>query len=215
MGKFPSNYEEIADTKDREKKTDIICTIGPKSWDPEVLVKLMEAGMNVIRCNMSHGPHDEQNMKLANLEKVYEKRPEFRGKVKVLMDTRGPEIRTGTFEVYNSKKELKAGQELKLITDYSVKGDESQVAITYKQLPRDVKPGQRILVQDGTVVLEVTSSGDDHVMCKVMNDCKLGEKKNVNVPGVKVNLPVVDEREIKDIKDWAVPESADYIALSF
>merc|ERR1719379_653222 len=171
--------------------------------------------MNVMRCNMSHGDHEEQSMKLANLEKVYEMKPELRGKVKILMDTRGPEIRTGTFEVYNSKKELKAGQELKLVTDYSVKGDESQVAITYKQLPRDVKPGQRILVQDGTVVLEVTEAGDDHVMCKVMNDCKLGEKKNVNVPGVKVDIPVVGEREIKDIEEWAVPNNADYIALSF
>merc|ERR1712066_150156 len=125
------------------------------------------------------------------------------------MDTRGPEIRTGTFEVYNSKKELK------LLTDYSVKGDESQVAITYKQLPRDVKPGQRILVQDGTVVLEVTESGEDYVMTKVLNDAKLGEKKNVNVPGVKVDIPVVGEREIKDIEEWAVPNNADYIALSF
>merc|ERR1712050_332994 len=139
----------------------------------------------------------EQSMKLANLEKAYELRPEFRGKVKVLMDTRGPEIRTGTFEVYNSKKELKAGQELKLVTDYSVKGDETQVAITYKQLPQDVKPGQRILVQYGTVVLEVLSSGDDYVMCKVLNDSRLGEKKNVNVPGVKVEIPVVGDREVK------------------
>merc|ERR1711933_601583 len=114
----------------------------------------------------------------------------------VLMDTRGPEIRTGTFEVYNSKKELKAGQELKLLTDYSVKGDESQVAITYKQLPRDVKEGQRILVQDGTVVLEVTGTGEDFVM-------------------TKVDIPVVGEREIKDIEEWAVPNNADYIALSF
>merc|ERR1719254_27069 len=154
-------------------------------------------------------------MKLRNLEEAYEMRPEFRGKVKVLMDTRGPEIRTGTFEVYNSKKELKAGQELKLVTDYSVKGDESQVAITYKQLPRDVKPGQRILVQDGTVVLEVTESGEDFVMTKVLNDAKLGEKKNVNVPGVKVDIPVIGEREIKDIVDWAVPNNADYIAVSF
>merc|ERR1712050_602837 len=175
----------------------------------------IDAGMNTIRCNMSHGDHEEQSMKLASLEKAYEMKPEFRGKVKVLMDTRGPEIRTGTFEVYNSKKELKAGQELKLLTDYSVKGDESQVAITYKQLPRDVKAGQRILVQDGTVVLEVTGTGEDYVMTKVLNDAKLGEKKNVNVPGVKVDIPVVGEREIKDIVEWAVPNSADYIALSF
>merc|ERR1719382_1911311 len=211
----PSKYEDIADTTPREKEADIICTIGPKSWDPDVLVKLIEAGMNVMRCNVSHGDHEEQSMKLANLEKAYELRPEFKGKVKVLMDTRGPEIRTGTFEVYNSKKELKAGQELKLVTDYSVKGDESQVAITYKQLPRDVKPGQRILVQDGTVVLEVIESGEDYVMTKVQNDCRLGEKKNVNVPGVKVDIPVVDEREINDIVNWAVPNKADYIALSF
>ncbi|CAK0910549.1 unnamed protein product [Prorocentrum cordatum] len=213
---YPGSYEEIADTNPVEKKTDIICTIGPKSWSPEKLVELMKAGMNVIRCNMSHGDHEEQSMKLANLEKAYELAPEFKGTVKILMDTRGPEIRTGTFEVYNSKKELKAGQDFKLVcNDYSMKGDESAVAITYSELPGSVKPGQRILIMDGTVVLEVKEPGDGFVMCKVMNDCKLGEKKNVNVPGVKVNLPVVDEREIKDIVDWAVPNNADYIALSF
>merc|ERR1712241_1246370 len=95
------------------------------------------------------------------------------------------------------------------------KGDESAVSITYGELPSSVKPGQRILIQDGTVVLEAKEAGDGFVMCKVLNDCKLGEKKNVNVPGVKVNIPVVDEREIFDIKEWAVPKSADYIALSF
>jgi len=212
---FPSAYENIAEVNEKEKNADIICTIGPKSWDPPVLVELMKAGMTIIRCNMSHGDHEEQSMKLANLEKAYDMAPEFRGKIKVLMDTRGPEIRTGTFEVYNSKKELKAGQDFKLVTDYSLKGDESMVAITYKQLPESVKPGQRILVQDGTVVLTVTEAGDDFVMCKVANNAKLGEKKNVNVPGVKVDIPVVGEREVKDIEDWAVPNDADYIALSF
>jgi len=211
----PSLGEHIADTNEKQKKADIICTIGPKSWDPPVLVELMKAGMTIIRCNMSHGDHEEQSMKLANLEKAYELAPEFKGKIKVLMDTRGPEIRTGTFEVYNSKKELKAGQDFKLVTDYTVKGDESMVAITYKQLPSSVKPGQRILVQDGTIVLHVTECGEDFVMCKVANSGKLGEKKNVNVPGVKVDIPVVGEREVTDIVDWAVPNNADYIALSF
>jgi len=213
---FPASYEDIADTNPVAKRTDIVCTIGPKSWSPEKLVELMKEGMNVIRCNMSHGDHEEQSMKLANLEKAYEMAPEFKGTVKVLMDTRGPEIRTGTFKVYNSKKELKAGQDFKLVCDdYSMKGDESAVAITYSELPGSVKAGQRILIMDGTVVLEVKEPGDGFVMCKVMNDCKLGEKKNCNVPGVKVNLPVVGEREIKDIVDWAVPNDADYIALSF
>ena len=120
-------------------------------------------------------------MKLANLEKAYEMRPDLRGKVKILMDTRGPEIRAGMFEVYNSKKELKAGQDFKLLCgDYQAnlkKGDESQVAIAYNKLASSVKPGQRILVQDGTVILDVVSSGDNHVMCKVVNDAKFGEKK--------------------------------------
>lgn len=213
---FPSAYEKIADTNPCDKRTGIVCTIGPKSWSPEKLIGLMEKGMTCIRCNMSHGDHEEQSMKLANLQKAYEMRPEFKGKMKVLMDTRGPEIRTGTFEVYNSKKELSAGQDFKLITnDYSKKGDETFVAITYEQLARDAVPGQRILVQDGTLVLDVVDTGDGFVNCKVMNNAKLGEKKNVNVPGLKVDIPVVGERELFDIKEWAVPNDADYIALSF
>lgn len=154
-------------------------------------------------------------MKLENLEKAYQMRPEARGTIKVLMDTRGPEIRTGYFQVYNSKKVLEAGQEFKLVTDYDVKGDETHVAVTYPKLAQDVKAGQQILVQDGTVILDVTSTGDGFVMCKVRNKCKLGEKKNVNVPGIKIDLPVVGEREIKDIVEWAIPSKADYIALSF
>eukprot|EP00933_Yihiella_yeosuensis_P008402 TRINITY_DN113819_c0_g1_i1.p1 TRINITY_DN113819_c0_g1~~TRINITY_DN113819_c0_g1_i1.p1 ORF type:complete len:395 (-),score=110.99 TRINITY_DN113819_c0_g1_i1:412-1596(-) len=213
---FPKIYEDIAATTEFPKrKTEIICTIGPKSWDADVLVKLIDAGMNTIRCNMSHGDHAEQSMKLANLEKAYEQRPEARGTIKVLMDTRGPEIRTGMFEVYNEKKKLKAGQDFKLYTDISQKGDETEVAVTYKDLPKDVKIGQKLLVQDGTIILTVTSTGDDHIMTKVANDGRLGERKNVNVPGVKVNLPVVDEREVHDITKWAVPNKADYIALSF
>jgi len=99
--------------------------------------------------------------------------------------------------------------------DYNVKGDETKVSITYSKLPSAVKPGQRILIQDGTVNLEVTEVGQDYVMTKILNDGRLGEKKNVNVPGVKIDIPVVDEREIFDITRWAVPQKADYIALSF
>ncbi|CAK9037760.1 Pyruvate kinase (PK) [Durusdinium trenchii] len=214
---FPKAYEIIGQRtlKNPSRKTEIICTIGPKSWDPEVLAGLIDAGMNTVRCNMSHGDHAEQTMKLQNLEKAYQLRPEAAGTIKVLMDTRGPEIRTGYFEVYNEKKKLKAGQSFRLLTDYSVKGDETQVAITYKELPQDVAPGQHILLQDGTVILEVTGTGPDYVDTKVLNDGRLGEKKNVNVPGVKINLPVVDEREIHDIVNWAKPHKAHYIALSF
>jgi len=216
--KFPPAYTDIAKaTKNEKRRTEIIATIGPSSWDPEVLQKLVSEGMNTIRCNMSHGDHDEQNMKLANLKKALEgmgKDPS-QGKIKVMMDTRGPEIRTGYFEVYNSKKQLKAGQDFTLVTDYSFKGDENSVAVTYPHLARDVKPGQIILIQDGTVILEVKECGKGFVKCSVQNNCRLGEKKNVNLPGVKIDLPVVGEREINDIVNWAVPNKADYIALSF
>lgn len=213
---FPAKYEDIAATNSfKTAKTEIICTIGPASWSPEVLAELIESGMNTIRCNMSHGDHAEQSMKLANLEKAYQLKPHLRGKVKILMDTKGPEIRTGQFAVYNSKKELKAGQDFKLLTDYSKKGDETFVATTYPDLPTSVKVGQQILIQDGTCILVVKEIHADGVLCTVQNDAKLGEKKNVNIPGVKVDLPVVDEREINDIVNWAVPNKADYIALSF
>eukprot|EP00435_Cladocopium_sp_Y103_P069662 s92_g33.t1 len=222
---YPAAFEEIAEVNNKEKKAEtwqlnnlkliLLFFCEKEATASRLPLGFDAAGMNVIRCNMSHGDHEEQSMKLANLEKAYELAPEFKGKMKILMDTRGPEIRTGTFEVYNSKKELKAGQDFKLVTDYEQKGDENMVAITYSQLPKSVKKGQRILVQDGTVILIVEECGEDYVMCKVVNDCKLGEKKNVNVPGVKVEIPVVGEREIKDIEEWAVPNNADYIALSF
>jgi len=215
---FPSPCEKIADANPAagRRKTEIICTIGPKCWDPEVLVKLIDAGMDTMRFNMSHGDHAEQTMKIENLMKAYELRPEARGRIKYLMDTRGPEIRTGYFEVYNSKKVLKAGQPFKLVCgNYDFKGDEHGVAVTYAQLPRDVVVGQIILVQDGSVVLEVTEVGEDFVMTRVQNNGRLGEKKNVNVPGVKIDLPVVGEREIKDIVEWSIPHKCHYIALSF
>merc|ERR1719499_1349483 len=123
-------------------------------------------------------------MKLRNLKKAYELKPDLPRGVKILMDTRGPEIRTGYFHTYNSKKELKAGQEFTLYCgDYSYKGDENGVAITYPHLPRDAKPGQAILIQDGTVSLTVKEVGTDWVKCTVNNNGRLGEKKNVNIPG--------------------------------
>jgi len=217
---LPENYEDIARAAVRtDRKTEIICTIGPKSSSPEVLVKLIDAGMNTLRFNMSHGDFEEHSTKLNNLQKAYELRPDLEGKVKLLMDTKGPEIRTGMFEDGPAKKHLAAGQPFRLLTDnYDANlrvGDDSKVAITYSDLPKAVKPGQRILVQDGTVILDVLDCKDDYVDCKVVSDCNLGEKKNCNIPGVKVNLPVVGEREITAITEWAVPNSVDYIALSF
>lgn len=217
---LPSACEQVAETTPLKgkRRTQMVVTLGPKSWDPETIAGLLEGGMNILRCNLSHGGHDEQTMKLDNLEKAYQMRPEYRGTVKIMMDTKGPEIRTGPLADRTTKAILKAGQAFVLRTaNPELCGDSHGVGVTYKHLAHDVTPGQRILIQDGTVVLDVTAVNTEtgEVDCRVVGNCKLGERKGVNVPGVKVQLPVVGEKEIKDIREWAVPKGIDYIALSF
>jgi len=134
--------------------------------------------------------------------------------IAILLDTKGPEIRTGFF-AEKGNKELKRGQDLKLVIDYEFKGDATCIAISYPKLPTAVKPGQIILVADGGLSLKVKSCGDDHVIVEVMNDFSMGEKKNANLPGVKVELPVLQEKDIKDINGFGIPMGVDFIAASF
>merc|ERR1712066_784082 len=120
--------------------------------------------------------------------------------VAILLDTKGPEIRTGFFrEDVGGKINLKQGQDLKLVTDYAFKGDDKCVAISYPKLPTAVKPGQIILCADGSLSLKVKSCGADFVITEVLNDISIGEKKNANLPGVKVELPVLQEKDKKDL----------------
>merc|ERR1712203_16089 len=113
------------------------------------------------------------------------------------------------------KIKLKQGQDLKLVTDYDFKGDETCVAITYKQLPTAVKPGQIILCADGSLSLKVKSCGSDHVVTEVLNDISIGKKKNMNLPGVKVELPVLQEKDKKDLVEFGIPQGVDFVAASF
>merc|ERR1719313_3153845 len=129
-----------------------------------------------------------------------------------------PEIRTGFFkEECGGKIELKQGQDLKLITDYDVKGDSTTLACTYKQLPTSVKPGNQILMADGSVVLEVKQCNPDEgsVDCIVLNNAKIGERKNMNLPGVHVDLPVLGDKDKDDILNFGIPQGVNYIAASF
>lgn len=128
---------------------------------------------------------------------------------------RGPRSARVFFKEAGSKIELKAGQDLKLVTDYDFKGDNTCIAITYKQLPTAVKPGQIILCADGSLSLKVKSCGDDHVIVEVLNDIVMGEKKNMNLPGVKVELPVLQEKDKKDLVEFGVPQGVDFVAASF
>merc|ERR1719390_328634 len=179
-----------------------------------MLSKLIEAGMNCARLNFSHGSHEAHGGVVERLHEAMQRYPDKH--VAILLDTKGPEIRTGFFkEECGGKIKLKQGQDLKLVTDYDFKGDETTLAITYKALPTAVKPGQIILAADGSLSLKVKSCGEDHVITEVMNDIDIGEKKNMNLPGVKVDLPVLQDKDKKDLVEFACPQKVDYVAASF
>merc|ERR1719389_68554 len=136
--------------------------------------------MNVARLNFSHGDHESHGATVQRIREADTLRPDK--PIAILLDTKGPEIRTGFF-AEGSKINLTAGQDLKLVTDYSFKGDNTCFAVTYEKLPQAVKPGNIILCADGSLSLKVKSCGSDHVITGVMNHCPLGERKNCNLPG--------------------------------
>jgi len=202
------------DTPDSwNRRSKIICTMGPCCWDTEMLVKLIDCGMNICRLNFSHGDHETHGATVKRIREATKQRPEKN--LAILLDTKGPEIRTGFFKDSGGKINLKQGQDLKLVTDYEFKGDSTCIAITYKQLPTAVKPGQIILCADGSLSLKVKSCGPDFVITEVMNDICIGEKKNMNLPGVKVELPVLQEKDKKDLVEFGVPQGVDFVAASF
>ncbi|CAM9687206.1 unnamed protein product [Chrysoparadoxa australica] len=194
------------------RKTKIICTLGPACWDVETLGKLVDAGMNVARFNFSHGDHEAHGACLQRLRQALATR---RGKhVAVLLDTKGPEIRSGFFEG-GGKVQLIKGQDLELTTDYEFLGNKDKIACSYAALPTSVKPGSKILCADGSLTLTVKECKETSVICEVMNNCALGERKNMNLPGCVVDLPTLTEKDIDDIVNFGVVNGVDYIAASF
>jgi len=188
--------------------------MGPACWDVPTLVDLIDAGMNTARFNFSHGDHKGHGECLKRVREAAAQRPEKN--IGILLDTKGPEIRTGFFqEKCNGKIHLKAGQELEITTDYSYKGDETKIACTYDKLPTSVKPGSTILIADGSLVLTVTECCASSVKCKVENNQSIGERKNMNLPNVKVDLPVLQPKDIDDLQNFGVPNKVDFIAASF
>jgi len=207
-----AKFDESPDSFNRKCK--IICTMGPACWDPPMLEKLIDAGMNVARLNFSHGDHEMHGQTVAKIRDAAKKRPEK--PVAIMLDTKGPEIRTGFFrEDVGKSIELKQGQGLKLVTNYSFKGDNTCIALTYEKLPVSVKPGNIILIADGSLSLKVKECGKDWVMTEVMNNCKLGERKNCNLPGVKVDLPVLQDKDKNDLLKFGIPQGVDFVAASF
>ena len=192
------------------KKTKIVCTIGPKSEHKEMLEKLVAAGMNVMRLNFSHGNYEEHG---ARIDTIREIMAETGNQVAVLLDTKGPEIRTIKLENGDDVM-LDAGQDFTITTDKAVVGNKEKVAVTYEGLTNDLKAGDTILLDDGLVGLTVKEVSGNEVKCVVNNSGELGENKGVNLPGVSVNLPALAEKDIADLK-FGCQVGVDYVAASF
>lgn len=190
------------------KKTKIVCTLGPASQSEEVLTQLVENGLNVCRFNFSHGSHEEHKERFDMAKKVREK---LNKPVAILLDTKGPEIRTGNFD--QPEVLLEEGQEF-TITMKDIMGTKEICTVSYKGLAEDVTPGDTILIDDGLVGLRVEDISGDDIHCVVENSGIVKNHKGVNVPGVKINLPALTDKDISDI-EFGISQGIDYIAASF
>ncbi len=192
------------------RKTKIVCTIGPATESKEMLEKMMNAGMNVARINFSHGGYEENEEKINNIKEV---RAKLNKPVALMLDTKGPEIRTGVLESGNEKVTITEGDTFTFVNE-DIIGNETKTSISYKNLYQDVKIGSKILVDDGALEFEVIEIKGKDVIAKALNTAKLGSRKTVNVPGLKLNLPALSEKDITDIKN-GIKAEFDFIAASF
>lgn len=191
------------------KKTKIVATIGPASSKEEVLKELFEKGVNVCRINFSHGNHEDHQKTINNIKKV---RDEMDLPIGIMLDTKGPEIRLGSFKLDSVR--LERG-DIFTLTTREIEGDENIVSVSYKDLASDIKLGDRILIDDGLVELQVIEIVDNtDIKCRALNYGELKDHKGVNIPNVIVNLPALTEKDINDLK-FGIKNDIDFIAASF
>ena len=191
------------------KKTKVVCTMGPNTNDKEVMRKLIQNGMDVARFNFSHGDHEEQKFRMDLLKEL---REEEHAHTAILLDTKGPEIRTGLLKD-GKKVTLQEGNTF-VLTMEDIVGDDTKVSLSYKGLAEDVQQGTVILIDDGLIGLKVKEIVDQDIVCEIVNGGELGERKGVNVPNVPVRLPAITEKDKEDIK-LGVEQDIDFIAASF
>ncbi|MEB6611293.1 pyruvate kinase [Staphylococcus pasteuri] len=192
------------------RKTKIVCTIGPASESEEMIEKLINAGMNVARLNFSHGSHEEHKGRIDTIRKVAKR---LNKTVAILLDTKGPEIRTHNMK--GGVIELEKGKEV-IVSMSEVEGTPEKFSVTYDNLINDVQVGSYILLDDGLVELQVKDidHNNGEVKCDILNTGELKNKKGVNLPGVKVNLPGITDKDADDIR-FGIKEDVDFIAASF
>ncbi len=192
-----------------KKKTKIVCTLGPSTASEEVLRKLIENGMDVARMNFSHGDHESHGEEIRKIKKL---RQEMNVPVAILLDTKGPEIRTGVAKDEKSYTLVKGNQVT--ITTRDVVCDSKTISVTYEDLPKDVSVGGTILISDGLIELKILSIEGTEILCEVLNGGELSSRKGVNVPNVKLNLPAITNQDREDII-FGINEGVDFIAASF
>ncbi|HEV8136443.1 MAG TPA: pyruvate kinase [Pyrinomonadaceae bacterium] len=191
------------------RKAKILITLGPSSRQAEVIEQLLAAGANGVRINMSHGTHEEKAADIA-LARAAAKR--MGSPLAVLVDLSGPKIRTSALK--NGQPVMLSAGALFTITTEKIEGDAERVSTNYPDLPKVVRPGTRLLLDDGALALTVERTTETEVICRVVDGGSLGERKGINLPGVALPIDSLTEKDIVDLK-WAVQQAADYIALSF
>ena len=190
------------------RRTKIICTLGPATDDKKVLKALMSEGMNVARLNFSHGTQEEQGKRI---DAIKECREALSLPVGILLDTRGPEIRLKTFK--EGKISLEAGAKFTLTTN-DIEGDASICAVTFENLPKNVEIGTKILIDDGLLGLEVLEITETDVVCAVLNSGDLSNRKSINIPGVHIDMPYINDKDHADII-FGIKNGIDFVAASF
>ena len=190
------------------RKTKIICTMGPATDNIEVLRAMARAGMNVARFNFSHGSHEEHKQRIDRVKAV---REEYNLPIALLLDTKGPEIRTG--DMQDGKIFLKKGEQIRL-TPRACLGTPSKISITYPDLYQDVQAGTSILIDDGLIELRVEQTQEQDILCRVLNDGAVSNHKGINVPDVHLSIPYLSDKDKADIQ-FGIEQGVDFIAASF
>lgn len=190
------------------RKTKIVCTLGPAVDDPAILREFLSSGVNAVRMNFSHGTHEEHKKRLDNFREAVH---ELSLNIPIILDTKGPEIRLGTFK--KDKIQLNKGQQF-VLTAQDIEGDETIASVSYKELYKDVVQGCRILIDDGLIEMVVNSIKGKDIILTVKNSGVISSRKGVNVPNVNINLPAITERDVSDIM-FGVENDIDFIAMSF
>lgn len=192
----------------KERKTKIVCTLGPSSCDKETISKMHEKGMDIARLNFSHGTH-EDHKKLLDI--LHEINKSLEIPIGIMLDTKGPEIRIGRFK---NPTELKDNAEVILTTEDIEWSDEKKIQVSYKGLANMVTPGSLIYIADGTIELKVEEVNKNQALCRVLIGGEINTRKNMNIPGASIDLPAISEQDIDDI-EFGIIHKIDFIAQSF